>query len=68
MNANDFMAKHGITDADLDRMAAPYEGDSFGPEPNSKVLSGSHLDADGTRRVTVPHGDGRLFKSPGSEA
>lgn len=53
MNVNDFMAKHGITDADLDRMAAPYEDGSFEPEPDGKVLSGSHLDAVGTRRVTV---------------
>ncbi len=55
MNVSDFMAKHGITDADLDRMAAPYEDGSFEPEPNGngKVFSGSHLDAVGTRRVTV---------------
>ena len=53
MNVNDFMAKHSITDADLDRMAAPYEDGSFEPEPDGKVLSGSHLDAVGTRRVTV---------------
>jgi hypothetical protein len=53
MNVNDFMAKHGITDADLDRMAAPYEDGSFEPEPDGKVFSGSHLDAVGTRRVTV---------------
>ena len=53
MNVNEYMKKHGITDADLDRMAAPYEDGSFEPEPNGKVLSGSHLDAVGTRRVTV---------------
>lgn len=46
-------SKHGITDADLDRMAAPYEDGSFEPEPDGKVFSGSHLDAVGTRRVTV---------------
>ncbi len=40
MNVNDFMAKHGITDADLDRMAAPYDGGSE-PEPDGKVFSGS---------------------------
>ncbi len=45
MNVNDFMAKHGITDADLDRMASPYEDASFEAEPNGKVHSGSHLDA-----------------------
>lgn len=53
MNVNDFMAKYGITDADLERMAAPYEEGSFEPEPDCKVFCGSHLDAVGTRRVTV---------------
>lgn len=53
MNVNDFMAKYGITDADLERMASPYEDGSFEPEPDGKVFNGSHLDADGTRRVTV---------------
>lgn len=51
MNVNDFMVKHGIADADLDRMAAPYEDGSFEPEPEGTVFSGSHLDAVGTRRV-----------------
>ncbi len=45
MNVNDSMAKHDITDANLDRMAAPYENGSFEPEPNGRVFSGSHLDA-----------------------
>ncbi len=53
MNVNDFMAKHGVTDADLDRMAEPYENGDFEPEPDGKVFSGSHLDAVGKRRVTV---------------
>ena len=53
MNVNEFMAKHGLTDADLDRMAAPYEDARFESEPNGKVYSGSHLDAVGKRRVTV---------------
>ena len=53
MDVNDFMAKHGITDADLECMVAPYEDVSFEPEPDGKVFSGSHLDAVGTRRVTV---------------
>lgn len=53
MNVSEFMARRGITDADLDRMAAPYEDGSFEPEPGGEVLSGSHLDAVGTRRVTV---------------
>ena len=51
MNVNDFMVKHGIADADLDRMAAPYEDGSFEPEPEGTVFSGSHLDAVCTRRV-----------------
>ena len=53
MKVNDFMAKRGLTDADLERMAAPYEDGGFEPEPDGKVFSGSHLDAVGTRRVTV---------------
>lgn len=53
MNVNDFMAKYGITDADLERMAAPYEDGGFEPEPDGKVFDGSHLDTVGTRRVTV---------------
>ncbi len=55
MNVNDFMAKHGIRDADLDRMAAPYENGGSEPEPDGKVFSGTHPDAVGTRRVTVIH-------------
>lgn len=47
------MGAHGLTDADLDRMAAPYEDGGFVPEPAGKVFYGSHLDAVGTRRVTV---------------
>lgn len=57
MNVNDFMAKHDITDADLERMAAPYEDGGFEPEPDGKVFDGSHLDTIGTRRVTVIHGE-----------
>ena len=53
MDVNDFMAKHGITDADLERMAAPYEDGSFEPAPDGKVFSSSHLDAVVTPRVTV---------------
>lgn len=55
MNVDDFMAKHGITDADLERMAAPFENGGFELESDEKVFSGSHLDAVGTRRVTVIH-------------
>ena len=53
MDVNDFMAKHGLTDADLERMTAPYEDGSFEPEPDGKVFSSSHLDAVITPRVTV---------------
>lgn len=55
MNVNDFMAKYDITDADLERMAAPYEDGGFEPEPDGKVFDGSYLDTIGTRRVTVIH-------------
>lgn len=55
MNVNDFMARHGITDADLDRMAAPYEDGSFEPEPDGKVLSGSHLEAARPPLASVGH-------------
>lgn len=55
MNVNDFMSKHDITDADLERMAAPYEDGGFEPETDGKVFNGSHLDTIGTRRVTVIH-------------
>ena len=53
MNVNDFMAKHGITDADLVRMAAPYEDGNFEPEPDGKVLSGSHPDAVGSHCIPL---------------
>ena len=55
MNVNDFMSKHDITDADLERMAAPYEDGGFEPGADGKVFDGSHLDTIGTRRVTVIH-------------
>ncbi|GAA6334144.1 hypothetical protein I0600191H4_11160 [Collinsella sp. i06-0019-1H4] len=55
MNVNDFMAKHDITDADLERMANPFENGYFELEPDRKVFSGSHLEAVCTRRVTVIH-------------
>ena len=56
MSVNDFMATHGFSDTDLDRMAAPYEDGDFEPEPGGKVFNGSHLDAVGTRRVTDEEG------------
>lgn len=52
MNVSEYMRKHGLTDANLDTMAAPYEsGDYEGG--GSEVFTGSHLDAVGKRRVTV---------------
>lgn len=52
MNVSEYMAKHGLTDADLDRMAAPYEaGDWEGS--GGTVHVGSHVDAVGKKRVTV---------------
>ena len=47
-----FHGEVGITDADLARIAAPYEDGSFEPEPDGKVLSGSHPDA----VVSIPLG------------
>lgn len=55
MNVNDFKAKHDITDADLERMATPFENGGFELEPDGKIFSGSHLDAVCTRSVTVIH-------------
>lgn len=55
VNVNELMAKHDITDADLERMATPFENGGFELESDGKVFSGSHLDAVGTRRVTVVH-------------
>lgn len=55
MDVNDFMAKDDITDADLERMATPFESGGFELELDRKVFSGSHFDAVCTRRVTVIH-------------
>ena len=52
MNVSDYMRKHGITDALLDEMAAPYESGDY-PHEDAAVYSGSHLDAVGKKRVTV---------------
>ena len=60
------MAKHSLTDSDLDRMAAPYEDASFKPELGAKVYSGSHLDATGKPDAEATH----IVKiaSPGSHS
>lgn len=52
MNVSEYMRKHGLTDADLDTMAAPYERGDY-PSGGGEVFTGSHLDAVGKRRVTV---------------
>lgn len=52
MNVSEYMKKHGLTDADLDEMAAPYEDGDY-ESAGGVVYSGSHLDAVGKRRVTV---------------
>lgn len=52
MNVSEYMRKHGLADADLDEMAAPYEGGDY-PSGGGEVFTGSHLDAVGKRRVTV---------------
>lgn len=52
MNVSEYMEKHGLTDAALDAMAAPYESGDYESE-TGEVHVGSHLDAVGKRRVTV---------------
>lgn len=63
MNVNEFMAKHDITDADLERMATPFENGGFELEPDGKVFIGSHLDTVGTRRATVVNDEKELQSS-----
>lgn len=57
MNIAEYMEKHGITDAALDAMAAPYERGDY-PEEKGKVYSDPHIDAVGKRRVTVVYDAG----------
>lgn len=52
MNVSEYMEKHGLTDADLDAMAAPYESGDY-ESAGGTIYSGSHVDAVGKRRVTV---------------
>ena len=52
MDLNAYMQKHGISDADLDKISAPYErGDWSGTVDEAQ--RGSHLDAVGKKRITV---------------
>ncbi len=60
------MAKHGLTDSDLDRMAAPYEDASFKLELGAKAYSGSHLDATGKPDAEAAHDE--KTASPGSHS
>lgn len=54
MDAAEYMKKHGLTDAALDEMAAPYEGGDFElGDASFPIYSGSHLDRVGKKRVTV---------------
>ena len=52
MNVNEYMRTHGITDADLDAMAEPYESGDY-PSEGGEIHIGSHLEAAGKQRVTV---------------
>lgn len=42
MNVEEYMKLHGLTDADLDRIAEPYEKGTFELEPG-EVHIGSHI-------------------------
>ena len=52
MNVSEYMRERGLTDADLDAMAVPYESGDYS-SGGGEVFTGSHLDAVGKRRVTV---------------
>lgn len=52
MNVSEYMNKYGLTDEALDEMAAAYERGDY-PHEEGPVYSGSHLDAVGSKRVTV---------------
>ena len=57
MNVAEYMSKHDITDADLDRIAEPYERGGYKNE-GGKIYGGSHVNAVGKRRVTVTYDAG----------
>lgn len=52
MNVSDYMEKYGLSDADLDRMAEPYENGDFEHEAG-RIHTGSHVSAVGKKRITV---------------
>ncbi len=51
MNIEEYMKKHGLTDKDLDSMAAPYERGDYELSKSGEIYRGSHLDAVGKKRV-----------------
>lgn len=53
MDVESYMRKHGLTDADVERMAQPYEDGDYPASVSGTVFSGSHLDVVGKRSVTV---------------
>lgn len=52
MNVSECMKKLGLDDADLDRMADPYDFSEY-VWPGGTIRSSSHLDAVAKRRATV---------------
>lgn len=52
MNVAAYMKKHGLTEEDLEEIAAPYEAGDY-PHAETPVYVGSHLDVVGKKRVTV---------------
>ena len=52
MDIEKFMRKHHLTDDLLDEMAAPFEEGNY-KLSDGAIYSGSHLDAVGSKRVTV---------------
>ena len=52
MDAKELEAKYGITSEWIEQSAESYEQDDF-QHSDSPVYSGTHLDAVGTRRITV---------------
>lgn len=54
MNVAEYMKKHGLTDSDLDSIAAPNESGDY-PSGGGDVFTGSHLDTVGKRRITVTY-------------
>lgn len=60
MDVNEYMKTHGLSDADLDAMAAPYENGNQ-EACSSKVNIGSHLDAVAAERTPRKSADARHY-------